>query len=417
MRAHPAQISFSVIVVSRGRGDALALCLTGLSRLAHGAYEIIIVADPEGLAAVTRSGLAGEVKQVACDVANISVARNQGIAVAAGEVIAFIDDDSVPEPGWLAHLEAAFLRPDVAAAGGFVRARNGISYQFTAASVDCCGEATPLQADQSVITFRAGRPDAAIKTEGTNMAFRRDVLLRAGGFDPAYRFYLDDVDLNMRLAKLGVVSAIVPLAEVHHSPAASAMRHGSGVARDLYEVGASTAVFLARHCPQPQRSAAIARLRAARHRTLISHMVAGRLEPRDVPRLLRGFDAGVAEGALRPCETPAPMSTATGAFLPFRSRRVGEPLLIAARYTGRRGKLEQAERYAHEGRPVTLFVFSPTSRYHRVRMTVSGAWIHTGGTFGKSLRSDNAITLWRFASRVSREAGRVARQRWNAPLS
>ncbi|KAA2315396.1 glycosyltransferase [Pseudooceanicola sediminis] len=416
MQPGSASLRFSVIVVSRGRPAALGLCLTGLSRLAYDAYEIIVVADPDGLAAVARSGLADEVKQVACDVANIAVARNLGVAAAAGEVIAFLDDDSVPEPGWLAHLAQAFARPEVAAAGGFVRARNGISHQFTAASVDRCAETRPVSVDAQEITCLTTEPGAGIKTEGTNMAFRRSVLAQLGGFDPAYRFYLEDADLNLRLAERGIVSAVVPLAEVHHHPAESATRRASGVARDLHEVGASTAVFLRRHCPAPERQAAIARLRARRRRSLVAQMVSGRLEPRDVGRLLAGFDAGLAEGMQRECPDLVPLPASAAAFRPFRSRRVGEPLVLAARWIGWRGKLEQAEQLAREGRPVTLFVFSPTTLYHRVRMTTFGVWVQSGGTFGKSLRSDKAITLWRFSSRVSRETGRIVRQRWNAPL-
>ncbi|QOL82093.1 glycosyltransferase family 2 protein [Pseudooceanicola spongiae] len=415
MQPGPAQIRFSVIVVSRGRGDALALCLTGLSRLAYGAYEIIVVADPDGLAAVAASGFGDEIKQVPCSQANIAAARNLGLRVAAGEVVAFLDDDSVPEPGWLAHLATAFADCDVAAAGGFVRSRNGISYQFTTAAVDACGETRPLAVDGAQITCLTTRPGDAIKTEGTNMAFRRSVLAEVGGFDPAYRFYLDDVDLNMRLAARHCLSAVVPLAEVHHHPAASATREGTGVARDLHEVGASTAVFLRRHCPAAQHGPAIARLRAARRRTLIGHMISGRLEPGQVGRLLAGFDAGVSAGFIRKCGNLLPLPAAVAAFRPFRSRRAGAPLVMATRRFRWRGKLEQAEQFAREGRPVTLFVFSLSTLYHRVAMTGSGVWVQSGGTFGKSQRSDKAVNVWRFASRVSHEAGRIARQRGNAP--
>ncbi|WP_375687454.1 glycosyltransferase family 2 protein [Pseudooceanicola sp. LIPI14-2-Ac024] len=93
-----------MVVVSRGRPGPLALCLDALSRLRYAPYEIVVVADPAGLQAVAAAGLDGLVKTVAFDVPNISAARNAGIAAAAGEVVAFIDDDAVPEPCWLHHL-------------------------------------------------------------------------------------------------------------------------------------------------------------------------------------------------------------------------------------------------------------------------------------------------------------------------
>ena len=80
----------SVIVVSWQRPDALVLCLQSLvrQRLAP-AYEIIVVADAAGLAAVASLPDAAQMKLVACDRPNISAARNLGVAVAAGQVVAF----------------------------------------------------------------------------------------------------------------------------------------------------------------------------------------------------------------------------------------------------------------------------------------------------------------------------------------
>ena len=62
----------SVVIVSRHRPALLRRCLTGLSQQDHPDLEVIVVADPDGLAAT--AGFA--VKAVAFDQANISVARS-----------------------------------------------------------------------------------------------------------------------------------------------------------------------------------------------------------------------------------------------------------------------------------------------------------------------------------------------------
>jgi GT2 family glycosyltransferase len=75
------------------------------------------------------------------------------------------------------------------------------------------------------------------------ISFRRSVLVDFEGFDPAYHFYLDETDLNMRLVATNHLTAIAPLARVHHGFAQSIRRYGDRVPRDLFDIGASWAVF------------------------------------------------------------------------------------------------------------------------------------------------------------------------------
>ena len=92
----------SVVIVSRHRADLLKRCVVGLSQLLYSNYEIVVVSDPAGCKAL--SDYTDKIKMTVFDEPNISVARNLGIAQADGDIIAFIDDDAVPEPTWLAEL-------------------------------------------------------------------------------------------------------------------------------------------------------------------------------------------------------------------------------------------------------------------------------------------------------------------------
>ena len=143
----------SVIVVSRGRAADLPLCLLGISQLDYPNFEVVLVADSDGLSAVRELLFFDDLKVIEFNEANISAARNLGIAEAAGELVAFIDDDAVPEPTWLNYLTAGFRDPDVAAAGGFVIGRNGISFQWKARSVDVFGEAAALRLPKTRSAF------------------------------------------------------------------------------------------------------------------------------------------------------------------------------------------------------------------------------------------------------------------------
>ena len=86
----------SVIVVSRHRTELLLQCLAALRLQDHPLMEVIVVADPAAAQDVAKLGL--PLKLAVFDEANIAAARNVGLAMAAGDVVAFIDDDGARWP-------------------------------------------------------------------------------------------------------------------------------------------------------------------------------------------------------------------------------------------------------------------------------------------------------------------------------
>ena len=404
------QTPVSVVVVSRDRPAALLRCLTGLGQVQYAPFEIIVVADQAGRAAVSALPMAAQIKLVACDVPNISIARNLGISHAAGDVVAFIDDDAVPEPSWLTHLIAPFDRADVAASGGFVRGRNGISFQWMARSVDETGATVPMDVNLSQPTVLTPKAQQAIKTEGTNMAVRRDVLLDLEGFDPAFAFYLDETDLNLRLARAGHATAIVPMAEVHHGFAPSTRRRSDRVPRDLFDIGASWAVFQRKYIGRMQRPAHWRGVRAAERKRLMDHMVAGRLMPDDVDRLMRRLDRGYAEGKTRLRGGAEILSTPAAPFRAFPVVARNNTLISGRIWQRARLRTEAAKRAA-AGEIVTLVLLSPTTLFHHIRFDPAGYWEQSGGLFGRSDRTDPVFKRYGFSARVEREVARVRDRR------
>lgn len=400
-------LPISVVIVSRGRPDALQRCLLGVSQLSYDPFEVVVVADPQGCNAVKTMPQSADLKLIEYDEANISAARNLGIAAAAGEVVAFIDDDSVPEPSWLEFLTAPFADSEVMAAGGFVRGRNGISWQSRANLLDRRGRNSPVDLDPNEATILTPTPDRAIKTEGTNMAVRRGCLAELGGFDPSYRFFLDETDLNIRLADLGYATAIVPRAEVHHGFQASAARRADRVPKDLFEIGASWAVFLAKFCPDEQRELAWNDVQAEQRKRALLHLVHGGLEPRDVGRLMSRLIKGYQDGLGRPANPMPKLPLAPEAFRRFPTRGKSQPILLTGRVWKRRNLRHRAKHHVAGGKVVTVLRFSPTAMFHRVVFRSDGYWEQFGGIFGKSDRSQALFTFWSFRDRVQAEIDRV----------
>lgn len=404
----------SVIIVSRGRPAALSLCLTAVARLIYPAYEVIVVADPDGLQAVEQLEFSPMLKTVPFDEANISAARNRGVAQAAGHIVAFLDDDAVPEPLWLHHLASAFDDPEVAAAGGYVRGRNGISFQWRSRIFDQTGQPQNVSLNGLNPTKLTPPPGWAVKTEGANMAVRRDVLARLGGFDPAFLFYMDETDLNMRLAKQGHATAIVPLAQVHHGYAASTFRRTDRAVLDLHQIAASTAVFLRKHCPVHRHISVQQAVFMEQRNRILKQLVSGLQEPRDIRRLFKGWSAGLLDGLTRPLTSPVPLPLAQQGFRPFQSLCNGTELTITGHRFQAKRLRAQAAKAAAEGKTVSLFLLSHSTFYHKVRYHPDGYWEQTGGVWGKGDRTDPVFMPWRRAKRVTHEKERIGAARFQA---
>jgi len=107
------------------------------------------------------------------------VSRNNGAEVATGDIVAFLDDDALAHPEWLARLVAAYENHDAIAAGG----------KMTPMWVD--GEARFLPEEFYFLIGATHRgfgngvdqPGEVRNTNGSNISFRREVFLDLGGFD------------------------------------------------------------------------------------------------------------------------------------------------------------------------------------------------------------------------------------------
>ena len=401
----------SVVVVSRGRPTALIRCLTAITQLRYSCFEIVVIADPSAVAAVEKLDFFAALKVFEFDEANISTARNHGVRLSSGEIVAFIDDDSVPEPSWLMHLAQPFEHTKVAAAGGFVRGRNGISFQWKAQSIGENGFATDLEIETDHPIVLTPSESMGVKTQGTNMAFRRSVLMALGGFDPSFRYFHDETDLNMRLAQRGCFTAIVPLAEVHHGYASNPGRARNRVPNDLFQVGASWAVFLRKHCPEGQSARVWKEVQKSERHRALRHLVSGGMEPRDVLALLRSLRAGFEEGARRDVVLLSPLSDAAADLRPYRRANIGPSELISGRTWNARRLKRRARQMVRDGHVVTLILLSPTALFHRVRFHADGYWVHRGGLFGKSDRDSRLVRAFSFRQRIRIERERVAIQR------
>lgn len=385
----------SVVVVSHGRPRALVRCLTSLWQMEATGVEVVVVADADGRDVARSLPFAGRLKLAVQNAPNISRARNDGIALAAGEIVAFLDDDAVAVPGWATAIRDGFAQaPDSAALSGPVIGRSGLRLQWGRMAVDREGRDVPSDA-----------PGAVPKLHGTNMAVRRDALVALGGFDPRYAFYLDDTDLARRLAAAGHRLGWAPPMIVHHGYEESARRDAARVPLSLREIGASSAVFLCSHAPE-RLDAGLADLEEAQRLRLLRLVRRRKLDARRMRGLLEGLRDGMEEGRMR--QTAAPTDPAPrSAFAPLRDALPAPRQVLSGwRWQGARLRKEAARQVA-AGHRVDLILLEPTPRKHWLRFTDGGWWEQTGGLYGPAWRSEARFQAWLFSGRIAHEARRM----------
>jgi glycogen(starch) synthase len=217
-------VRMSVVINTFNRCQSLEQTLRSLQQQTYDAFEVIVVNGPSTDG--TREMLATWADRIIvadCPVANISKSRNIGIQASSGEVVAFIDDDAIPEPDWLEKLAAPYKDPRVGGVGGIVWDHTGVALQYRFSLCDRLGRTTFTGCRPDPFATHA-RADSFIYLQGTNSSFHRHVLERVGGFDEEIEYYHDETDLAARISEIG--SCLVPLPDgaVHHKYLASHLR-------------------------------------------------------------------------------------------------------------------------------------------------------------------------------------------------
>ncbi len=195
----------SVVVCAYNAERTMDACLASLAALNYPDYEVIVVNDGSRDRTLEIAERYSYCRIISQPNKGLSVARNVGAEAATGEIVAYTDSDCVADPDWLTYLVAKMEASGVAACGGPNFPPPEDSLVPAAVAVAPGGPTHVLLNDE-----------VAEHIAGCNMAFRRDVLLDLGGFDPVYRAAGDDVDICWRFQDAGYVIGFSPAAIVWH---------------------------------------------------------------------------------------------------------------------------------------------------------------------------------------------------------
>ena len=218
-------MDISLIVCTRNRCCQLGFCLEAVLAIKSQLdWELIIVNNGSTdqtravvqKAMATASVLIKYLEEVRPGLAN---AHNAGLAAAAGDIVAFTDDDCYPASDFLDQIWRGFSDPCVGYLSGRIVLHDRADYPAV------INESTTPE------TFPARSFVHVGQVQGANMAFRRLALIEIGGFDPLFGpgslFNAEDADAAGRVSAHGWKGKYCPeiLVRHHHGRKAADFAH------------------------------------------------------------------------------------------------------------------------------------------------------------------------------------------------
>jgi len=187
----------SVVIPTYGRPDNLKRLLDKLEHQTFEDFEVIVVVDGDKKTFEALSDIKNKkpypIKLKFIPNSGCNVARNKGIEIAEGKIIAFTDDDCIPDDDWLENGVKYFKYPEVVGVEGVI---------YSERKGDAIHRTPQILERKNIISGKTA-----------NMLYRKDILEKVGGFDQRFTIkisrgkigYRGDTDLAWRVEKYGKI--------------------------------------------------------------------------------------------------------------------------------------------------------------------------------------------------------------------
>jgi len=239
-------ISVVICAYTKNRWDQLQAAVESVARQSASVQIVIVIDHNDELLEMATARWPNSQSPKRHVVANrfakaLSGARNTGVTVASGDVIAFLDDDATARDGWLDAIEAAFADyPSIGGLGGRVEP----AWQVEPPAW------LPPEFWWVVGCSYVGLPGEAREVRnpiGANMGFSRAVFEKVGGFREeigrvgTIPLGCEETELSIRAGAAGFAIWFVPDAVVDHFVPADRLTVGYFIRR-CHSEGLSKAV-------------------------------------------------------------------------------------------------------------------------------------------------------------------------------
>lgn len=210
--------ALAVVIVTHQSAEALPATLAALREQLRDGDELVIVDN------LSSDGSAEVARSLAPDAVVVETGANLGFAggchtgadASTAPLLLFLNPDAVPADGCIDALRArAASAPGWGAWQAVVTMHGGTAVNTAGNYVHFLGFGWSGDLDRPVSEVPDGARDVGFAS-GAAMVVRRGAWTAAGGFDPRYFMYGEDLDLSLRLRLAGWGLGVEPQARVDH---------------------------------------------------------------------------------------------------------------------------------------------------------------------------------------------------------
>lgn len=224
----------SIIIVNRNGASHLSRLLDVIDETTHLDYEIIIVdnhSQDDSLNIINSYQNLPITLIKNEDNETFSHANNQGVEIARGDYLVFLNNDTKPLDGWLNHLMESMLSNEkVGAVGSKLiypdcdssKINREKSYTIQHSGIifkEGDGYIKPFNRDNAeeyVDVLNKTEDEQIIAVTAACMLIKKSTYLEVGGFDEKYIYGYEDVDLCLKLHKAGYKNIYNPKSILYH---------------------------------------------------------------------------------------------------------------------------------------------------------------------------------------------------------
>lgn len=221
------KVKFSIVIINwNGKeklGELLDKCLESVSNTKYNNLEIIFVdnASTDGSYEYVQSKFTNFKFFRNSENLGFAGGNNVGAKFCKGDIIVFLNNDTIVNPHWLDEPAKLFENPKIGIIQSNLRLLDNPEIPD---SIGHCISAIGLPIENYFFMDEPRRPIPIFSGKGAALFVRRDLFERLGGFDEDYFFYFEETDLCWRARLLGY--------EVYFSPNSVVLHKGSGTFKD-----------------------------------------------------------------------------------------------------------------------------------------------------------------------------------------